>query len=84
MGIEDDILVKRQILADFRLRFAPEVQQTRENLIDSYIQRILLSSDDVKGMTAKDIQDSLHDNLKTNLGVQKLHRGHREGCFCAK
>jgi len=72
MSKEVGITEKRQILADFRLRFAPEVQQTRENLIDSYIQRILVSSEETKGMTAKDIQDSLHDIFMTNVGIQEI------------
>lgn len=61
----DDVTLKRQLLASFRMRFAPEVQQTRENLIDSFIQQVLFASK--TGLTVKDIHHDLNSILRVSL-----------------
>lgn len=61
----DDISLKRQLLTSFRMRFAPEVQQTRENLTDSFIQQVLFMSE--TGFTVSGIQHNLNTILKVNI-----------------
>lgn len=61
----DDMAMKRQLLASFRMRFAPEVQQTRENLVDSFVQQALLDVE--TGFTVSDIQHKLNSGLRVNL-----------------
>lgn len=45
MGIADDISVKRQLLSAFRMRFAPEVQQAKEAVLDSVVEHVLFAAD---------------------------------------
>lgn len=66
------ISLKRQLLADFRIRFAPEVQQTRENLIDSFVGHLLYTSEQREGLTVNDTQDNLHTILKVNIGIHEI------------
>jgi len=47
MGIADDISVKRQLLSAFRMRFAPEVQQAKEAVLDSVVEHVLFAAADV-------------------------------------
>lgn len=72
MPTEQDISAKRQLLLDFRMRFAPETQQSRENLIDSFIKHALFTPDSVIGLSNSEIQSSLHDNLKINVDRQEI------------
>jgi len=66
----NDIALKRQLLSSFRMRFAPEVQQTRETLIDSFIQQVLSISE--IGFNVEEVQNNLHAILKVNVAIREI------------
>lgn len=66
------ISLKRQLLADFRIRFAPETQESREKLIDSFVEHSLYTPERGEGSATNDIQDNLHTILKVNIGIHEI------------
>lgn len=65
MGIADDISVKRQLLSAFRMRFAPEVQQAKEAVIDSVVEHMLFAAD--VGATIDEIKEHLNKSFRVNI-----------------
>jgi len=63
MSVTDDVLVNRQLLSSIRMRFSPEVQDIKENVIDNMVERILASGQRDKYFAAKDTQVTLIDKL---------------------
>lgn len=61
----NDIGLKRQLLANFRMRFAPEVQQSKENLIDSFIKQLLITYE--TGVKASHIWHTFNTKYKANI-----------------
>lgn len=63
MSATDDVLVNRELLSSIRMRFSPEVQDIKENVIDNMAERILASGQRGKYFAAKDARATLIDKL---------------------
>jgi len=70
MNSTSDIAQKRYLLSTIRLRFAPEVQQLREAIIDSIVGRILGIVSKDKYYSAKEIQNI----FSASAGIHILYK----------
>jgi predicted nucleic acid-binding protein len=67
MGIADDISLKRQLLAAFRMRLAPEVQQAKEAVVDSLVEHVLFATEADVGTSIDEIKEQLNKTFRVNI-----------------
>lgn len=72
MALKKDISIQRQLLTSFRMRFSAEVQQTRENLLDSFIEHLLYNAESEIGLAVNEVQNDLHTSLKVNVTTLEI------------
>ncbi len=74
MSIEtkEDISYKRNLITSLRMRFSPEVQQSREAIVDNLVQRILYSTNKDIGCNIKDIQTTISKSFGINIVIEEV------------
>jgi len=69
---KEDLSYKRKLITSFSMQYSPEVQQSRQNIVDSLVQHIIYTTKSNTGLQIKEIQNGISNSLGINLTIIEL------------